>query len=148
MAKGKMIKEGRKMTKEGQIIVSGKRKQSVARAVIIKGSGIIKINKRPYKMLPLLRRLLIEEPVRIAKEKLGSFNFDISVKVKGGGQESQIEAARLSIGKAIVKATKSSELRKAFLKYDKNLLIADTRRKETCKPGDSKARKRRQKSYR
>ena len=99
-------------------------------------------------MLPLLRRLLIEEPVRIAKEKLGSFNFDISVKVKGGGQESQIEAARLSIGKAIVKATKSSELRKAFLKYDKNLLIADTRRKEACKPNDSKARAKRQKSYR
>ena len=44
--------------------------------------------------------------------------------------------------------TKSAELKKAFLSYDRGLLVADTRRKETYKPGDSKARAKRQKSYR
>ena len=42
----------------------------------------------------------------------------------------------------------SEELKKAFVAYDKTLLVADTRRKEPYKPGDSKARAKRQKSYR
>ncbi|HUS49750.1 MAG TPA: 30S ribosomal protein S9, partial [Candidatus Paceibacterota bacterium] len=74
--------------------------------------------------------------------------FNINVKIKGGGQESQIEAARLAIAKALVNFTKSPELKKAFLDYDRNLLVADIRRKEAYKPGDSKARRNRQKSYR
>jgi len=44
--------------------------------------------------------------------------------------------------------TKSDDLKKAFSEYDKNLLVADIRRKEPNKPGDSKARKKRQKSFR
>ena len=35
-----------------------------------------------------------------------------------------------------------------FMKYDRQLLVADVRRKEVYKPGDSKARSKRQKSYR
>ena len=90
---------------------------------------------------------MIEEPLRIAKN-IVNVDFDIDVKVKGGGFESQIEAARLAIAKALVKATKSEKLRKAYLDYDRNLLVADTRLKETYKPGDSKARRKRQKSFR
>ena len=41
-----------------------------------------------------------------------------------------------------------NELRKAYLKYDRNLLVADVRRKEAYKPGDSKARSKRQSSKR
>ena len=44
--------------------------------------------------------------------------------------------------------SKSKELEKAYLAYDRNLLVADVRRKESRKPGDSKARRKRQKSYR
>jgi len=47
-----------------------------------------------------------------------------------------------------VKFTKNDDLKNAFLSYDRNLLIADTRRKEACKPGDSKARANRQTSFR
>ena len=90
----------------------------------------------------------IKEPVEIAKNVLGKFDFDISVNAKGGGSESQIEAARLSIARALVKFTGSDRLKKAFSKYDKTLLVADTRRKEAYKPGDSKARRKRQKSFR
>ncbi len=136
------------MKKGEKIVVSGKRKRVVARAVIYKGKGKITVNRVPYELLPRLRRLMIEEPLKIAKNKLGKIEYDIEVNMKGGGQEAGIEAARLAIARALVSATKSRELRKAFLEYDRNLLVADTRRKETRKPGDSKARKKRQKSYR
>ncbi len=127
------------------IVTSGKRKASKASAKIISGKENITINKLSYHKLSNLKRLSIEEPVRIAKEILGNFDFDISVTVHGGGKESQIEAARLALSRALIKFTKSEQLRKAFLTYDKALLIADVRRKEAYKPGDSKARSKRQK---
>lgn len=131
-----------------EIITSGKRKSSKASAAITQGSGVIKVNGRPYQRLANIRKLSIEEPIKIAKEILGEENFDISVTMRGGGKESQIEAARLAIARAIVKSSKSEALRKAFSNYDKSLVVADVRRKEAYKPGDSKARSRRQKSYR
>ena len=130
-----------------KIMVAGKRKTAVAKALIGEGTGIIKINKKPYENLENFRKLMIQEPIELTK-RIMPFNFDIDVNVAGGGQESQIEASRLAIAKALVKFTKSAELKKVFLDYDRNLLIADTRRKEAYKPGDSKARRRRQKSYR
>lgn len=130
------------------MISSGKRKRSIARATILEGKGQVRINNQPYEILPMLHKLMIQEPLIIAKEKLGKLDFDIFVKVKGGGKESQIEASRLAIARALVKATKSNELKKEFLLYDRNLMIADTRRKEPYKPGDSKARAKMQKSYR
>ena len=136
------------MTIEKNITVSGKRKTSIAKATIKKGSGKILINKKPYENLDFFKVLTIKEPVEIAKNVLGDFNFDISCTVKGGGSESQIQAVKLAIGRAIVKITESEELKQAYTKYDKSLLVADTRRKEAYKPGDSKARRKRQKSYR
>lgn len=136
------------MVKQEKIVVAGKRKTSVAKVSIREGTGEIRINMKPYQHLGYFKRLMISEPIEITKKVLGNFNFDIDIKVRGGGQISRIEASRLAIAKALVKQTKSMELRKAFLAYDKNLLIADTRRKEAYKPGDSKARAKRQKSYR
>lgn len=143
-----MIKMAKKKQEQGKIRTSGKRKRAIAKAIIIAGNGTIKINKKPYEHLPMFKRLMIQEVVNITKEVLGDFNFDINVSVKGGGQNGQVEASRLAIARAIVEFTKSAELRKAFLNYDRNLLIADVRRKEAYKPGDSKARRKRQKSYR
>ena len=133
---------------EKLIIVSGKRKRSIAKAIISSGTGKITVNNIPYQNLYHIHRLTIEEPIRIAKKTLKDFNYDIKVKAKGGGREGQMDAARLAISKALVAKTKSETLRKAFLKYDKHLLVADVRRKEAYKPGDSKARSKRQKSYR
>ncbi|MFH1501084.1 MAG: 30S ribosomal protein S9 [archaeon] len=130
------------------IVVSGAKKRAVAKATIKEGKGKITINNKDYTYLDFTRRLAIEEPLRIAKEILKEIKYDISVKVVGGGHEGQVEAARLAIARALFAATKSAELKKAFLAYDRNLLVADTRRKEPNKPGDSKARARRQKSYR
>jgi small subunit ribosomal protein S9 len=131
-----------------RIITSGKRKRAVARAVTIEGVGKITLNKKPYETLQLFDRLKIEEPVRIAKNILGKFNFDIAVNAKGGGEKGQIEASRIAIARAIIKFTGNKDLEKAFLDYDRNLLVADVRRKEAYKPGDSKARRKRQTSYR
>ncbi|MDP2925279.1 MAG: 30S ribosomal protein S9 [Nanoarchaeota archaeon] len=128
--------------------ISGKRKTSIAKATILEGNGKIWINKRPYENLDFFRKLMIDEPVEITKKTLGHFNFNIYVNAKSGGKESQIHASRLAIARALVKFTGSNELKRAFLKYDKNLLVADTRRKEAYKPGDSKARAKRQKSFR
>jgi small subunit ribosomal protein S9 len=75
-------------------------------------------------------------------------NFDISVNVASGGMASRIEAVRLAIARAIVEFTKDDKVRAAFVSYDRNMLVADTRRKEAYKPGDSKARAKRQTSYR
>jgi small subunit ribosomal protein S9 len=134
--------------KTKKIIVSGKRKRAVARAVITQGSGKITVNKKDYQQLQMFNKLKIAEPVRIAEVILGKINFDVSISIKGGGAIGQIDAARLALAKAIVKFSESKELSDAFLKYDRNLLVADVRRKEQYKPGDSKARRMRQSSKR
>jgi len=131
-----------------RIITSGKRKSAVARAIVVKGSGKIVINKKPYELLKFIDKLKIEEPLKIAEHVLGKLSMDVAVKVHGGGEKGQIDAARISLAKAIVAFTKSEEVEKAFLAYDRNLLVADARRKEKYKPGDSKARRKRQKSFR
>ena len=131
-----------------KIVTSGKRKTSVARAILIEGSGKISINKKDYETLHMFDKLKIEEPIRIAEKILGRINFDVSISVKGGGEKSQIEAARVALSKAMVKFSNSKELTNAFLNYDRNLLVADVRRKEAYKPGDSKARAKRQSSKR
>ena len=131
-----------------KIIASGKRKTSVARAILTEGAGKIMINKKDYKNLQLFDKLKIEEPLRISQNVLGKINFDVKIDVRGGGEKGQIEAARISLAKAIVDFAKSKELTEAFLSYDRNMLVADIRRKEAYKPGDSKARSKRQSSKR
>ncbi len=131
-----------------RIIASGKRKRAVARAIITEGEGKITINKKDYKTLQMFDKLKIEEPIRIAEKILGKINFNISVTVRGGGEKGQIDAARIALAKAIVEFSKSKELVNAYSNYDRNLLIADVRRKEPNKPGDSKARAKRQSSKR
>ncbi len=133
----------------GKIIGSGKRKRAVAKAVIEEGVGKILINGRNYNTLHIFDKLKLDEPLRIAEHVLGKKNnFDVVITIKGGGEKGQIEAARIALAKAIVSFTKSQEVENAFFEYDRNLLVADVRRKEQYKPGDSKARSRRQKSYR
>ncbi|MEK6823674.1 MAG: 30S ribosomal protein S9 [Nanoarchaeota archaeon] len=138
-----MIKKTNEM-----IVTSGKRKTAIARAILTEGSGKVSLNNINYKNLQLFNRLKIEEPLRIAQELLGEAKFNVNIKIKGSGEKSQVEAARLALARAILQFTKSKELKEAYLKYDRNLLVADVRQKEARKPGDSKARAKRQTSYR
>jgi len=83
-----------------KIVTSGKRKTAIARAILTKGVGKIKINKRDYQTLHIFDRLKIEEPLRIGKEILGKINFDASINVRGGGEKGQIDAARVALARA------------------------------------------------
>lgn len=132
-----------------KIIFSGKRKTAVAKLRVRAGTGKIFYNYLPIAELNLFHRLALIEPVRIYEREFQEMpKFDFFIKTIRGGKESQIEASRLTIAKALVKISGSETLRKAFIAYDRNILVEDVRRKEARKPGDSKARAKRQKSYR
>lgn len=130
------------------MIASGKRKTAIAKASIKTGTGIITINKKSIAAFTMLQQLELTEPLILAKEVLGELKFDISINVRRGGMASRIEASRLAMARAIVEFTGDEKVRLAFAAYDRNMLVADTRRKEAYKPGDSKARAKRQTSYR
>ncbi len=130
------------------ITTSGKRKTAIARAVISEGTGKVTLNNKDHSQLQMFDKLKIDEPLKIAEQILGKINFDVIINIKGGGEKGQVEAARLALARAILKFSKSKELRKIYDDYDWSLLTADIRRKETNKPGDSKARAKRQKSFR
>lgn len=136
------------MAKNKIVHIAGKRKTAIARATIKKGKGTVKVNKKPINLFePELARLRLQEPIVIAGKK--AQGIDISVNTKGGGWSSQVEAARLAIAKGLVEFTGSESLESDYLDYDRNLLVADTRRREKRKPmTHSKARSKRQKSYR
>ena len=130
------------------VTVSGKRKRAIAKATIKQGNGVIRINHIPVELYqPKMSKLKLEEPLILAGDIVNKINIDVSVI--GGGVSSQAEAARLAIAKSIVSFTKNDKLRQAYLTYDRNLLVADVRRKEPSKPNrHGKARSKVQKSYR
>ena len=127
---------------------SGKRKRAIARAILKQGSGLVTINKIPLDFIePKISRLKLREPLILADDVANK--VDIDVRVVGGGITSQAEASRLAIAKALVDFTKSEKLKEVFLNYDRNLLVADVRRKEPAKPNrHGQARSHVQKSYR
>lgn len=129
-------------------IISGKRKTAVAKLKIKAGSGMVFYNGLPHTELNLFHKLALSEPIRINEQILGELKNDFYITTRGGGIEGQIQAARLAIAKALLKISGSEVLKKAFISYDRNMIVPDSRRKEARKPGDSKARAKRQKSYR
>lgn len=130
------------------VIASGKRKTAIARARIKQGAGFIRINNIPLDFVePKMSRLKVREPLILAGDAAGK--VDIDINVAGGGISSQAEASRLAVAKALVEFTKNDKLKEIFLAYDRNLLVADVRRKEPSKPNrHGQARAHVQKSYR
>jgi len=129
------------------LVVSGKRKRAIARATVKVGSGKVRLNGTPIELVePEISRLRLQEAIELAGPLAKS--IDIDINISGGGVASQIEASRLAIAKGFIAFSKSEDLKKLYLNYDRHLLIADTRRNEPHKPNDSKPRAKRQKSYR
>ncbi|MFH1972172.1 MAG: 30S ribosomal protein S9 [archaeon] len=127
------------------IHTSGKRKKAIARATLKDGKGTIRINSLLIDHYqPELIRMKIQEPLILAGDVAKKINIDIIVK--GGGTQAQADACRLAIARGLVEF--QNNLKGVFLEYDRNLLVADTRRNEPHKPNDSKPRAKRQKSYR
>lgn len=130
-------------------IFSGKRKTAVAKLRVTEGKGNVYFNMLPSTELGMFHRLALAEPIRIFENELGeTLKHDFHIRTRGGGKEAQIQAARLAIARALLKISDSDVLKKAYVRYDRNMVVQDARRKEPYKPGDSKPRARRQKSYR
>jgi small subunit ribosomal protein S9 len=130
------------------IVVSGKRKTALARAIVRPGGGRIRINKIPVEIVePEIAREKIMEPLMQAGEDIWK-QVDIDVKTSGGGYMGQAEAARMAVANGLLKWSKSSHLRTVFSEYDRTMIVGDSRRKETKKFGGPGARAKKQKSYR
>mgnify|MGYP002623713269 CR=1 FL=1 len=115
----------------------GRRKTAAARVRLVpNGKGSVVINERDlvsYFPLELMRQKVLSPLVVTGKEK----DFDISVKVIGGGVTSQAEAVRHGIARALVKWNVDL---KPILKAE-GYLTRDARAKERKKPGRHKARR-------
>ena len=129
------------------MIISGKRKTAVAKAVLRSGAGKITFNNYPLNLVnPETARMKLMEPLIVAGEK--AKNIDIKIKAQGGGVISQAEAARVAIARGLIKWTKSAQLKRALRNQDRAMLAGDPRRAESKKFGGPSARARKQKSYR
>ncbi|BES82489.1 30S ribosomal protein S9 [Pyrodictium abyssi] len=130
------------------VISSGKRKTSIARAVIKPGKGRVWINGVPIEIWPIeMARWKMMEPLLLAGEEIAN-SVDIRVNVRGGGYMSQADAVRMAIARGLVAYTGSEELRKIYEEYDRSMLAGDPRQTEPEKPMRRSARRRWQKSYR
>jgi small subunit ribosomal protein S9 len=135
---------------EKVLVLKSKRKEAVARAAIKSGSGVIRINRMDVNTIePKEFRSAILEPVNLSSitKELAS-RLSIDVTVTGGGASSQVQAARGAIAKAMVAFADTDSIRKEYLRYDRSMLVDDTRRVEPKKFKGPKARARFQKSYR
>lgn len=114
----------------------GRRKSSVARVLMVPGTGKILINgQTPEKYFP--NKLVIQDmlqPLEVTKQ---TNTFDINVKVIGGGFTGQAGAIRLGIARALVSC--NSELKPTLKKV--KLTTRDSRVKERKKYGKYGARR-------
>ncbi|MEI8206249.1 MAG: 30S ribosomal protein S9 [Kiritimatiellales bacterium] len=123
--------------KVDQFAATGRRKTSVARVTLIKGSGVITVNGKTAKdyfdtkdMLDtVVRPLVLTERVK---------QYDMTVVVSGGGKVGQCGAISHGASRALIKA---EEELKPILKKG-GFLTRDARMKERKKPGQPGARKR------
>jgi len=130
------------------LVVSGKRKTAVARAVVRPGVGRIRINLTPIEIYePDLAKTKIMEPLLQAGGDVWK-QLDMDVKTSGGGFMGQAEAARMAIANSLLMWTKSTHLRTVFSEYDRTMIVGDSRSKESKKFGGAGARAKEQKSYR
>jgi|TARA_Y100000310_G_scaffold228115_1_gene230389 small subunit ribosomal protein S9 len=133
-----------KMAATAQIYYgTGRRKSSVARVYLERGSGSINVNQRPLDQYfgRETARMVVRQPLGVADllDKV-----DITVSVKGGGSTGQAGAIRHGITRALLHydETLRGVLRKA------GFVTRDSREVERKKVGLHKARKRPQYSKR
>ena len=142
----KMIEKKKRKRKTG-LNSKAKKKEAVARAVIRKGTGKIKINKRDISLFePKQIKAFVKEPLKILPDIAKEVDIDISVK--GGGVMGQASSVRSVIAKSLVLFSKDAKAKQALIAYDRLLLVDDVRRVESKKPLGTKARKKKQMSKR
>lgn len=114
----------------------GRRKASVARVFMRKGSGDLKVNGKALEVYFPQKHVQnkVREPLNTV-EMEGEIDFKINVN--GGGFKGQAEAIRLGIARALVKL--NEDFKKPL--KDKDFLTRDSRVVERKKYGKPKARK-------
>lgn len=115
---------------------TGRRKCAIAQVKLLKGSGEIVVNGKPYNEIfsVINYRKTIEKPLNVT-DTMGKYN--IQVKVNGGGIRGQADAICLGIARALVK---NNENFRIILRKE-GLLTRDARVKERKKYGLKRARK-------
>jgi small subunit ribosomal protein S9 len=115
---------------------TGRRKTAVARVRLYPGTGDIVINDKPMEeyFVRDVDRFHVREPLR-ASEMLEQFN--VMVKVEGGGVTGQAGAVSHGIARALLEV--NPDLRPMLRKG--GFLTRDPRQKERKKPGLKRARK-------
>ncbi len=122
----------------------GRRKAATARARLYKGKGEITINGKPaleYLSGDKSKLAEITDPLALAQKQK---DYDITVKVSGGGLAGQVDAIKLAISKAIT--AEAADLRPILKKA--GFMKRDPREKERKKYGLRSARKKEQFSKR
>ena len=111
----------------------GTRKRAVAHAIIIRGTGQVRVNGEEdiWKRWPLyFNRFDVLQPFLLTKT---AGQFDLFLSVKGGGLSGQSCAARLAVSRALVSANSSCS------KPLRDCLFEDTRQKVSKSAGRNKA---------
>ena len=118
-------------------VATGRRKTAVASVRVREGKGVIDVNGKSFEQYFAneIQRKTIMAPMQKVGVKL---NFDIIVRVNGGGIEAQATAVRLGLSRALIL---ENETYKPVLK-DAGYLTRDGRKKERKKYGRAGARKR------
>lgn len=126
-----------------QIVATGRRKSSVVRAFMSKGSGNLEINGKDFKEYLTIDYLQAKvlEPLKLTSTDA---QYDVKMNATGGGIKGQAEAARMAIARCLIEV--NPELRKAL--KDAKFLTRDSRKVERKKTGLRKARKKEQYSKR
>ena len=120
----------------GRSYSTGKRKSSIARVWLKRGTGLVKINgKEENKYFSSKsHRILLNQPLVLSQRKS---EIDVTCTVAGGGLSGQAGALRHGIARALVKF--EPDLRKNL--KSKGLLTRDSRIVERKKYGKAKARR-------
>ena len=117
-------------------VATGRRKQAVSSVRLRSGNGKIDVNGKTLEQyFPLeIQRATILAPLKM----LGDVsNFDLIIRVSGGGVQGQVIATRLGLARAVLQ---EKEEMKQELK-SQGFLTRDPRKKERKKYGHKKARK-------
>jgi len=128
------------------IVVNGRVKTAIARAVFRPGSGKIMIDSKPLDIWTQQASFKAMEPLLLLPDLFS--NVDVNVTTTGGGPSSQSRAVMVALSRGIVRWTRSGTARKMLRTYDRTMLSGDYRYKEPKKFGGPGARRRFQKSYR
>lgn len=116
---------------------TGRRKTSVARVILRPGSGQAQVNGRAWEAYFPSETLRADARRPLASLELNS-QFDLLIRVTGGGIASQSGAVRMGIARALL--AYNAELRGRL--RAEGFLTRDSRMKERKKYGQKGARKR------